>query len=293
MKKTYIYAASAILMWSTMATISGLLLGKMDNYTVLCVSSFFATVAMLIINLASHKLALMRQYKLKDYLRMVATGLPGVFLYYIFYYAGATRLPASQAFITNYLWPIMSIVFAVIILRERMTLPKAVAVVMSFAGVFTVAGDDIISLSVESIIGTLFCFGGAVCYGLFTVLNKKSHYDKQVSMTMAMLTAFILSLVMMIVNGSSFSVELSQIPGILWNGVFTMAAANLLWTLALAGGNTAKISNLAYVTPFLSLVWTALILGESIKPTSLIGLCLIVAGIFIQLKGDSPNPKKN
>lgn len=292
MKKTFICAASAILMWSTMATVSGLLLGEMDNYTVLCVSSFFATVAMLIINLASHKLGIMRRYKPKDYLRMAATGLPGVFLYYVFYYAGATRLPASQAFITNYLWPIMSIVFALIILRERMTLPKTVAVVMSFAGVFTVAGDDIISLSTDSIIGTLFCFAGAVCYGLFTVLNKKSPYDKQVSMTMAMFTAFVLSLVMMLAGGSSFAVELSQLPGILWNGVFTMAAANLLWTLALSGGNTAKVSNLAYITPFLSLVWTFTILGEPIKPASLIGLCMIVAGIFIQLRGDSAKSKK-
>ena len=186
----------------------------------------------------------------------------------------------------------MSIVFALIILRERMTLPKTVAVVMSFAGVFTVAGDDIISLSTDSIIGTLFCFAGAVCYGLFTVLNKKSPYDKQVSMTMAMFTAFVLSLVMMLAGGSSFAVELSQLPGILWNGVFTMAAANLLWTLALSGGNTAKVSNLAYITPFLSLVWTFTILGEPIKPASLIGLCMIVAGIFIQLRGDSAKSKK-
>jgi len=279
-------------MWSTMSTISSLLLGKMDNYTVLAVSSFFATVAMIVIVLASRKLKLALSYSIADYLKMAGIGLPGVFLYYVFYYEGATRLPASQAFITNYLWPIMSIVFAVIILRERMTVPKAVAVLMSFAGIFTVAGDDILSLSIGSIKGTLFCFAGAVCYGLFTVLNKKSSYDRQISMTVAMFTSFILSLIMVLLKGGSLSFSPSQIPGILWNGVFTMALANLSWTLALSKGNTAKISNLAYITPFLSLVWTFLILEEAIKPTSLIGLCMIVAGIFIQLKGDSVSLKK-
>lgn len=291
MKKTYIFAAAAILMWSTMPAISGLLLGELDNLTVLCISSFFATVAMLVIDVASGKLAIMRNYKLRDYLKLSLIGMPGVFLYYVFYYAGAVRLPASQAFITNYLWPIMSIVFAVILLRERMTVPKIIAVTISFAGVFTVAGDDILSLSAGSLAGTGFCLAGAVCYGLFTVLNKKSSYDKQVAMTMAMFVSFVFSLVMTLVTGKMPTVSFTQLPGILWNGVATMAVANLLWTLALAGGNTAKVSNLAYITPFLSLVWTYLILGEIPSPLSVIGLCMIVLGIFIQLKGDAVHKK--
>ena len=278
-------------MWSTMSTVSALLLGEMDNFTVLCVSSFLATIAMAIIVIASGKLRLALSYKPLDYLKMAGIGLPGVFLYYTFYYGGATRLPAPQAFITNYLWPVMSIVFAVILLREKMTLPKIIAVVMSFAGIFTVAGKDVLSFSFDSIIGTLSCLAGAVCYGLFTVLNKKSSYDKQISMTMAMFTAFILSLAPALIVGDGVMIELSQIPGIIWNGVFTMALANLCWTLALAGENTAKISNLAYATPFLSLVWNYLILGVMPSPFAFAGLCLIVGGIFIQLRGDGTKIK--
>lgn len=273
-------------MWSTMPTISSLLLGEMDNYTVLCVSSFFATVTMIVIVLASGKLKQALSYTAMDYLKMAGIGLPGVFLYYVFYYAGTMRLPASQAFITNYLWPVMSIVFAVILMRERMTAAKVVAVAMSFGGVIAVAGGDILSFSSRGITGTLFCLAGAVCYGLFTVLNKKSSYDKQVLMTVAMGVAFVLSFIPAVTVGDGVLVEPSQIPGILWNGVFTMALANLAWTLALAGGNTAKVSNLAYITPFLSLVWTFFILHEPVKPMSVVGLCLIVGGILIQLWGD-------
>ena len=49
-------------------------------------------------------------------------------------------------------------------------------------------------------------------------------------------------------------------------------------------GNTAKISNLAYMTPFLSMLCARIVLGEPIRLTSLIGLCVIVCGILIQLK---------
>ena len=75
-----------------------------------------------------------------------------------------------------------------------------------------------------------------------------------------------------------------QLLGFAWNGVFVMATATVTWAIALKLGGTAKVSNLAYITPFLSLVWTRLVLGEPIKLLSVAGLVVIVVGIFIQLK---------
>ncbi len=284
MKKSYLYAAGAILLWSTLPTISKLLLGEMDSYTVLCVSSLCAAVALVIINLCSGKWNTIKAYRFTDYLKMAAIGAPGVFIYYALYYEGTTRMLASQAFIINYLWPIMSIVFACVLLGEKMTLRKAIAVAMSFLGVFTVAGGDILHFDADVAIGTLCCFGAAVCYGLFTALTKKSRYDTQIVVTVATVTAFVGSLALVWLRGGTIAITPTQIPGILWNGVGTMALANLSWALALSSGNTAKVSNLAYITPFLSLVWTRLILSEPIQPLSVVGLCLIIAGVFVQLK---------
>ena len=94
-KKSYLFAGAAIFMWSTVSTISKLLLAEMDSYKVLCISTFFAALTMLIINLCSKKFPIMKSYRLKDYLKMALIGLPGVFLYYAFYYAGAARMSAS------------------------------------------------------------------------------------------------------------------------------------------------------------------------------------------------------
>ena len=72
----------------------------------------------------------------------------------------------------------------------------------------------------------------------------------------------------------------------LYSGTAKMAVT---WALALKLGGTAKISNLAYATPFISLVWTFFILEEPIKPLSLIGLAVIIVGIFIQMKDKGKN----
>jgi len=135
MKKEYIYAAVSILLWSTVAVTTKLLLGSLDSIQLLWASSFFAGIFLLITNIATGNIKQIKNFRLKDFLISIVIGLPGTFFYYVFYYAGADILPASQAFIINYLWPIMCVVFACIILKEKMTVRKAIAIVMSFLGV--------------------------------------------------------------------------------------------------------------------------------------------------------------
>ena len=55
-----------------------------------CDFADFAALALLVVSAVSGNLKKIRQYRLKDYLIMIAIGLPGSFLYYVFYY----KLPA-------------------------------------------------------------------------------------------------------------------------------------------------------------------------------------------------------
>ena len=46
--------------------------------------------------------------------------------------------------------------------------------------------------------------------------------------------------------------------------------------------NTSRISNLIFLSPFLSLVFIAVILSEPIQPATIAGLVLIVGGLLAQ-----------
>ncbi len=284
MKKSYILAGSAILFWSTMATISKLLLGSFSSTQVLCFSSVFAFLFLLIKNIATKNLIRIKKYNIKDILIMILIGLPGVFVYNLFYYMGAARMEASQAFIINYLWPIMSVVFACILLKERLTVRKVIAIVLSFLGVVVSALADLSALDGGMLLGALFIFLAAVSYGFFTGINQKFNFDKNISMMFTYFATFIITLIMMLASKESVSLDLFSIAGFAWNGVLVMGVATTAWAIALEGGNTAKISNLAYITPFASLVWTFIFLGEEISIFSVLGLIIIVFGILIQLK---------
>ena len=284
MKKAYVYAAISILFWSTLATVSKLLLGTLNSFGVLMFSSFFAGLALFAANLITGKLKILRTYKLKDFVLILSASSLGTFFYYVFLYAGTAKMAASQAFIINYLWPIMSVVFACIILKEKLTLRKCVAFALSFLGVLTVAGGELLKFNVNSLVGIFLCLLAALSYGLFTVLCKKYSYDYMVSMMLSFFATFLLTVIINLCSGMPNGINTLHFLGFLWNGIFVMAVATVTWALALNSGGTAKISNLAYITPFLSLVWTFLILKEPIKPLSVLGLVIIVTGIFIQLK---------
>ena len=282
MKKQYLFAATSILLWSTMPTVSKILLGKLDSFQVLCISALFASLFLLVVNLVTGNIKRLKGYSLRDWIITVLIGLPGMFLYYVFFYTGTSMMPASQAFIVNYLWPIMSVVFACIIIKEKMTVRKLVAIAMSFLGVVVVTGADFASLNVNVLMGAGFCALGAVSYGIFTALNQKFKYDKRISMMIVLFVTFVLTSVINI--GKPMDIGVPDVLGMLWNGVFSIGIATTSWQIALEGGNTAKISNLAYITPFLSLIWTSVFLKEKITVFSVVGLVIIVLGIFVQLK---------
>lgn len=289
MKKSYIFAALAILIWSSMATVSKILLVSADPYQVLCISALFGSLAMLILNIFNGKLKLIKCYSFKDLAVMVSTGLLGNLFYNLFYYLGADLIPASQAFIINYLWPIMSVVFACILLKERLTSRKLIAIAISFVGVITVAGKDLLSFNGTTLLGAFFCALAAVFYGAFTAMNKRFKYDMHISMMLSLFVTFLLTLIYKLTTNGFAPIDIANLAGLAWNGIFTLAAGSTLWALALNNGNTAKISNLAYITPFLSLVWIFLFLKEPISLLSIAGLAVIVIGIFIQLKDNKAN----
>jgi drug/metabolite transporter (DMT)-like permease len=65
--------------------------------------------------------------------------------------------------------------------------------------------------------------------------------------------------------------------------VFEMGIAFVLWSYAMKKAeNTAKVSNLIFISPFLSLVFIWFILGERILPSTYVGLVLIMAGLWLQ-----------
>ncbi|MBI2063976.1 MAG: DMT family transporter, partial [Candidatus Yanofskybacteria bacterium] len=279
----YIFVLLASLLWGSTAAVAKLLLADLTSLQVLFFNILFAFLGLLAVVLFQKKTVVIRDYTKKDYLTFARMGLLGIFLYTFFLLGALERLLAQEAFIINYLWPIMAVLFAILILKEKATPRKVLGIVCSFAGVaLVVAKGDLSVLQFGNVIGVLFAVAGAVAYGLFSVLGKKQNHERYTSMMFYYLFALLYVFVTVILFSEIPQLSFYQFAGLFWLGVFTSGIAFVFWFLALKYGDTVKMSNIILLTPFISLVYIFFLVGEKILWSSIIGLAVIVMGIIIQ-----------
>lgn len=283
MKKNYIYAILTVIIWGTTAPIAKTILTNIPNLQTLAISSLFAFIFFVVLNTINGSMKQLRQYSIKDYLIMIGLGFLGLFLYSSLYYFGISELTSQEACIINYLWPIMLVLFSSIILKEKMTVKKIIALMMSFIGIIIlVIGNQTIS-SENALLGVICCIIAAACYGLFSVLNKKYNYNQNIAMMIIWVTTLVCSFGLGMFTEQWQPIIGMQWIGLMWLGVVTDAIAYLLWAIALNdASNSAIIANLAYLVPFISIVFSAIFLKEKITLNAIVALVLIVGGILFQ-----------
>ncbi|MGN0432399.1 MAG: DMT family transporter [Lachnospiraceae bacterium] len=293
MKKNYLYAVVTVLIWSTMASVVKKMLFDIPNLEALSISSFFAFLFLLIVNIKNGMIKKMKSYSAKDYGIMSGLGFIGLFLYSSLYYYGLAELSSQEACILNYLWPIMLVVFSCIILKEKLTFVKGIAILCSFIGIVILSLGNGSSSTGNTTLGIISCIIAAACYGLFSVLNKKADYNQSIAMMVIWLVVGICSMVLGLLTENWVPIQGIQWLGILWLGVVIDAVAYLLWALALkTAENTAKIANIAYLTPFLSLIVSAVFLKEKIQVRAFVALVFIIGGILLQNLHEYKLPKE-
>ena len=283
MKKNYTYALLTVFIWSTMAAIVKKLLFDIPNLEALAFSSYLGVLFLLFVNVKNGMIRELKEFSVKDYGIISGLGFVGLFLYSALYYYGLAQLSSQEACILNYLWPIMLVVFSCIILKEKLTMMKGIAMVCSFLGIIILSAGNGGNGTGNMLVGIISCVIAAACYGLFSVLNKKVDYNQNLSMMIMWLVVGICATVLGLVTETWVPIIGAQWLGMIWLGVVIDAVAYLLWALALKGSNnTAKIANLAYLTPVLSVVVSAIFLKEQIQIRALIALVFIIGGILLQ-----------
>lgn len=293
MKKSYLYAIITVLIWSTMAAAVKVMLQDIPNLQALAVSGFFAFLFLVLINAKGGRLKTLKNYTLKQYGIMAGLGFIGLFVYSALYYFGLAELTSQEACILNYLWPMMLVVFSCLILKEKLTVMKVVAMVCSFLGIVILSLGGGSSAGGNTTLGMIACVVAAACYGLFSVLNKKADLDQNITMMVIWLTVAVCSTLLGVFTETWVPIRGTAWFGLIWLGVVTDAVAYLLWALALKGTeNTATVANLAYLVPFLSVVISAVFLKEKIELRAIAALVLIIGGIFLQSLFDRKREKQ-
>ncbi|MBZ0179413.1 MAG: DMT family transporter [Melioribacteraceae bacterium] len=285
-KKGLLYSLAAILLWSTIATASKLTLRGMEYYQLLLISSFVSTFVLFFVLMFSNKFSIKNLIKSGNLKFGLAAGLLNPFLYYLVLFKAYSMLPGQEAFLLNYIWPIVVSVFSVIFLNHKFTVPLVIGLVLAFIGVIIIATrGNVFELHFHNIFGASLAAGSSIIWASYWIVNLKN----KVSVEMKLFTGFFFGSIftfLYVIIFHGFQIQFNEyFWGGIYIGIFEMGITFFLWLKGLElSENKVKTSTLAYLAPFLSLMFLSLILDEKLMTSSLIGLICILGGIFYQQK---------
>jgi len=280
----YLYAAVAVVFWSTSASAFKLSLRHVGVLSLLFFASVTSTVALFAYLAATGKLKLLRTLTRRDYLFSAGLGFLNPFLYYAILFKAYSLLPAQEAQPLNFVWPLTLVLLSVPLLGQRIGLRSIFAILISFSGVVVIGTrGDVLGFQFSNPTGTILALSTTIVWSLFWIFNTRDKRDENLRLFVNFVFASVYILLFALCLGKLELPPLKGLAGAVYIGLFEMGITFLAWLKALkAAKTTAHVVNLIYLVPFLSLVMIALVLGETILPATLIGLVLIVAGIVTQ-----------
>ncbi len=291
-KQAYLYAITAVLFWSTVASAFKVSLRYLDFLQLLFFSSIASVVILFLILLVQNKLSLFREYSGKDYLRSAMLGFLNPFLYYVVLFKAYSLLPAQEAQPLNYTWSIMLVLLSIPLLKQRIGFKSILAIFISYFGVFVISTrGDILGLTFSNPTGVLLALGSSVIWALFWIYNIKDKRDEVAKLFLNFLFGFVFILIAMLLSSRLRIPSGAGLAGAAYVGIFEMGITFVLWLKALKlSRTTAQVSNLIYLSPFVSLVLIRFVVGETILISTIIGLIFIVVGIILQQRVSRLDP---
>jgi drug/metabolite transporter (DMT)-like permease len=311
----YALIGATMLIWgATAAVVTHLFKQDLTAEEVTLIDILFAFVSLAVITLAvPGRRASLRRYRPRHLPMLLLLSMLGILAYnYLLYKAYSSDVGDVTPYaIINYMWPLTTIIFGVIILRERPTVYTWIAGVVGFLGfaliqlakalenpaardawsdgglwpmareiVATTFGD-------ASAAGCLLALAGAIIWGIFGPLARRWAGRHQADpLSSMMLYCGIAGVVALALFGSQvrwahiFSRWDLVLP-LAWLGVMAHGMANVLWIRTIEIGGAGRTGVVAYLTPVLALVFLWWCHGQAPSVASALGLGLILAAVAI------------
>jgi drug/metabolite transporter (DMT)-like permease len=189
--------------------------------------------------------------------------------------AGLASFVVSQA-------PILTTLFAILFLRERLHKLGVLGLVISSLGmVFILLGQD---NNIQINLGILYVLAAAIAGSVFNVLQKpflKKYSAIEVAAYGIWGSLFTLSYYAPAFSHEITTASFKAILSALYLGIFPAAIATMTWTYTLAAMPASRASNFIYFMPIIATILGWLCLGEAPVLLSFLGGMVALTGVWV------------
>ncbi len=284
--KAYIYAGLAVLMWSTVGSAFKLTLRYVSPVQMLLFASFVSMVVLFLILVIQKKIPALVASTRKKLFHSALNSILNPFLFYIVLFYAYDFLLTQEAMVLNFTWPVTLTLLSILILKQHIGWKSLAAILISFIGIIVIATKgEITGFKFSNPSGVALALGSTFIWASFWIINIKDKRDEVVKLFLNFSFGFIYILIAAIILDLLIIPAWQAIAGSVYIGVFEMGIAYVFWLKGLQlSSTTAKVSNLIFMAPFISLILINLFVGETILWSTFAGLGFITVGIILQRK---------
>ncbi|MEK8197857.1 DMT family transporter [Lysinibacillus sp. FSL M8-0134] len=226
----------------------------------------------------------------KDWLVIFLVGLIGNTISIVTQEMGTLLSTAQMGAIITATTPAFMVVFARLMLKERITLKKCISIVLATIGVGIIVGNGQIDVTQQ--LGGLYLLIAALTWALMSVLVKKvpSEYSQMVVTTYSSMIAIILLTPFVLPGLQELDLTTVLQPtitgGLLYLGIVSTAGGFLLWNKGLQLMNASSGGLFFFFQPIVGTFLGWLLLGETIGLSFWLGSLFIFSGVFIVIRDE-------
>lgn len=200
-----------------------------------------------------------------------------------------TREQVMMVVLINLLWPLMTLIFTIPILKAKASPWLIGSIVVSITGIaIGNLGGNINNLSsfINNITGNLtpylLAFSSSIAWGLYSNLSTRyiGGSDSGDGVGFFMLIGGLLMGALSLTLNEPRIFNVSMIGELIYQSVFTLFIATICWNTSMVKGNPVAVAVASNLTPIITTLSTGLLLGVPITIPVLIGTVLLVIGTF-------------
>lgn len=184
--------------------------------------------------------------------------------------------------------PVVTTFLSALLIRDVPLRAVLSGALLSFAGVGLVSVAGFQTVGERPLLGGALVFLGVVSWALYSI-GSRSIMERMSALTVNWTTlavATVLQIPLLWTDQKMMDAGMSSVTTSDWFAlgylvVFATAVAQQAWLFGVKGIGPSRASVLGNLTPVAAIGLSALLLNESVGPIEIIGICLILAGVWV------------